>query len=301
MLLFVPTVTAASFELSIEPELGIQNGVPAGRNDSVFNTYFYGAAQVEPVWSKRNGSRDFRSTTSLHTVKYIGGPGELDIEEHLSLEREFATHSTGGTIGAAYHFLPTAYDPTSPEKYMDYSFGCNRKRSGSTGLQGTYSLNILDDVTSTRYDVRNSLYLSIGKDFTRHLHLFLKIGGAWNLSNTEGAGYIQPSGFLGTTILPDEKNMLLLQISGSCAFYQPVHVPVLTTAGRGRRQRVDTLAFTLTATKIPLTMLYCDFGRELTARATLHFYYLCVLFGRGRTYTPAVSHQCGISLEWVKN
>ena len=94
--------------------------------------------------------------------------------------------------------------------------------------------------------------------------------------------------------------MLLLQLSGSCGFYRPVYIPVLANVGKGRRERLDTLAFTLSATKIPLGMLYCDYGHELGGPVDLHLYYLFVLFGRGREYVPAVSHQCGVSVEWLK-
>jgi hypothetical protein len=185
---------------------------------------------------------------------------------------------------------------------MEYSFECEREKTGTTTLSGMYAFFLLSELASSRLDFKNVLQFKINRQIFTNIDAFLKTGCSWNISNTQGAGYVQPLAAAGITMVMNEKKMLIFQLFTSYSFFKPSNVPVLVTVGRGRwGKKTDTLTtYTLSIPRIPFTSLYCGYDWETTLHSNIHFYYMPVLFGRGQPHSLHFSHQTGIILSWSR-
>lgn len=301
--LLTATALHAGFDITVEPGAGFQTNVPDGRTDSSFSDYLFCALDAEPVWTTDTSAK-IRCVISapLNATKYIGGPGEIDIAPELSIEKSAVLHTTSATLGAAYHFMPAAYDPTIPENFLEFSLGCERENTGKHPLDGMYAFSLMKDLTTPRIDFKNVLQLTLHRNGSARVSAFIKTGCSWTVSNSEGAGYVQPRVAGGMSIPFNERNLLLLQLFAAYSFYNPMNVPVLTTVGRGRRQKkTDTLVtHVLSVPRIPFASFYGGYDRELTQHLSLHLYYTATLFGRGRRDSLLLSHQSGIIFSWYR-
>ncbi len=296
------SITLAGFGLTIEPETGFQTNLPLGTGSS-FGNHPFCTFSLEPVWATDTGGAfRFTVTGPLSATKFLGGgPEELNLESGASIGKHSPSRVTKASLGVGYHLTPAAYDPTAPGKYLECYVTCERASViGKVIPEGSYGACLISDCgATTRMDFRNLLQLKLSAGFERYL-LFAKMGFCWNVSNTEGAGYLQPLAAVGSTIDFNERNLLFFQLYTACSFYRPSTVPVLVTIGRGRRgKRTDTLlTYEHHDPKIPFTSCYCGFDRELSRRSSLHFYYMAVLFGRGTPHSLLLSHQSGIIYSW---
>ena len=303
LLLLTASALHAGFNVTVEPEAGFQTNVPDGPTDSSFGNYPFCALGAEPVWTTDTSAKiRWVISAPLNATKYIGGSGELSVAPELSFEKTAASHTTNVSLGAAYHFLPAAYDPTIPENFLEFLLGCERVNNGKLPLIGTYAFSLLNDLATSRMDFKNVLQLKLSRNNSARVPVFFKIGCSWNISNTEGAGYVQPLVAGGLSIPFKERNLLLFQVFAAYSLYKSTRIPVLTTVGRGRwGKKTDTLVtYELSVPRIPFASLYCGYDRELTQHLNMHFYYIATLFGRGRPDSLLLSHQSGILFSWCR-
>lgn len=288
----------AHFDLTVEPEAGFQTNVPNGPVDSSFGSHAFCTVGLEPSWSTDTGNTfRFVFTGPLNATKYMGGPGEAAIAPEFSIEKHVASHVTQAALGAAYHLMPVAYDPTVPEKYMEYSLRFEREQSWRIASAVMYALQLVDDIATSRKDFKNTVQFRLRRCNSARLHSFVRIGCSWNISNTEGAGYVQPFAADGMTLAVDERNLLLFHLFAAYSFYKPMNISVLVP-GRGQGKNATVITYELSEPRIPFATLYCGYDRELTLHASFHFYYMAVLFGRGEPGSLLFSHQTGIIFSW---
>jgi hypothetical protein len=300
-LMFV-SMLYAGFDLSVEPGIGFQTGVPTGPADSIYSNYPFGAFDLEPAWTSDTG-KTIRSTVAcpISMTKYFGGPYEVSIAQDLSFKRMYSTHTVRYTLTAAYCFMPTALNPTIPEKFMEYCFEYERENTDSIPLTGTYRVSLLHEIATSRMDISNILQLKNSWNISSSGKISGKIGVAWNVSNRKGAGYIQPLAGSSVTWAVNEKNLLLFQLFATYSYYEPMDIPVWVTIQRGKSgKEKDTLSYILSEPEVPYATLYCGFDREMSVHTNVHFYYMVTLFGRGQPHSLSVSHHTGILYTWCR-
>ena len=286
--------------VSVDAEAGFRSCVPGRTDDTLFGDFPVLAVNIEPEWLLHPAD-SIRLKLNLHgdALKYIGGSGELTAGPEVGIEKGFMTHISQASMGVTYNFMPSAFDPTGLERYMEYALMLERTGRGNVSLTGSYTFELQTDIGSSRMDFRNRLQLKASFHVFRYISLNVKAGGLWNLSNMEGAGYLQPILTGGIAGAVDDRTTIITQVYGACSFYKPASVPVLVRAGNSGNGKVkDTLLINQPLDAKPFVTCYIGFMRDLKPELSLHIYYMNTIFGRSRTERLYVSHQVGLCLEW---
>ena len=293
-------VLFAAVNINVEAETGFRSGIPAQTDDTLFGNYPVCAIDIEPVWLVHSVD-SIRAILNLQcdALKYIGGSGELTAGTGVGIEKRFASHASTVSTEVTCNFLPSVFDPTGLEKYMEYKLKGERTNSGKVPLTGSYTFALQSAIDATRMDFRNRLQLKASFPVFRYIHFYVKTGCLWNLSNTQGAGFLQPMVSGGAAGALDERTTVMAQVFGACSFYHPASVPVLVRAGNSKKGKVkDTLLIDQPLDRKPFTTLYFGVERDLNSELFVHFYYMNTIFSRSRTERLYLSHQVGVCMEW---
>jgi hypothetical protein len=297
LFLFIKSIYPMGFNLGIESEAGFQTGIP---NDSLLSSYPFCQLYLEPSWSEKFRNRtQFMIAAPMNVLKYIGGLEEVAVGQEVMIEKPFKHTSTQLEVSATFNHMPVAFDQTIPENFFEFSLEYSQQSIEKVPLGGTYCLSVLRDIETSRIDFKNTLKCKWSKMISSKLYIFIKIGCSWNISNFEGAGYIQPVVTGGTSVSINDKNFLLVQLYGAYSFYETMKMPVPVRAGKnGNGKVIDTLMYDLSIPGTPFASLYCDYDRELSPAIHFHFIYMPVLFGSGKPYSLHLSHRLSIMFEW---
>lgn len=286
--------------VSVDAEAGFRSCVPGRTDDTLFGDFPVLAVNIEPEWLLHPAD-SIRLKLNLHgdALKYIGGSGELTAGPEVGIEKRFMTHNSHASMEVTCNFMPSAFDPTGLECYMEYALMLERTGHGNVPLTGSYTFELQTDIGSSRMDFRNRLQLKASFHVSRYISLNVKAGGLWNLSNMEGAGYLQPFLTGGIAGAVDDRTTIMAKVYGSYSFYTPASVPVLVRAGNSGNGKVkDTLLFDQPLDGRPFATCYAGFTRDLNSALSIHLYYMNTIFGRSRTERLYLSHQIGLCLGW---
>lgn len=296
VLLWLPA-TVTGFGCYIETGCGFQSGVPENDGDTLtIGNYPFCSIDGEPSWTSDSGGiLQWEISLPINALKYINGTGELLIEQDISFEKKLRSTVAHLEFSAAYTYSPVTYDQTIPEHYFEWSLEFAQHSSGKIPFGGSYTFSLLRDIRTARLDFRHRVTVDFHYTFPRHWYLFAKIGGVWNISTVDGAGYLQPLASAGASCELNDRNMLIAHLYGAYSFYESKLIS--TFVPRGKSGKVDTLFSRVPVSRTPFATLYGDYDREIVPPLHVHAFYMFSLFKRGEPYTLYRSHQIGISLE----
>jgi hypothetical protein len=300
--MFSAPVADAEFTLALEPQAGFQTNVPGNPADTTFGNYPYCTMALKPRWISGIGNTMvFSLVLPLDAMKYIGGSGELTAGPQIVIQRTASVHSSAARLEATWNYTPAALDPTSPENYLETVLSLERDQRLHLPLTGNVAFALLNDLHSARHDFTGTLQLKVRSSTAARIPRYIKIGGAWKVSNAPGAGYLQPRLSCGITIPVNGSDFLITNLLAACSFHQGSTDTIATiVAGRGRwGRKTDTLTtYSFSTPRIPLVSGYLGYDHELSDRITLHPFYSLTGFGRGTSRNILISHECGLIFTW---
>jgi hypothetical protein len=134
---------------------------------------------------------------------------DLSMETAIAGGREWDTYRAETGFSSGWYSQPNAFDPGNPMDYSLTSFFAEYARKGKLTLTGTYHLDLLNEIGSSRADIRNSFGLKAKWNVIPALIPSFRTGFSLNNSSISTQSYAEISAAPGATLRAGDKNLFL--------------------------------------------------------------------------------------------
>jgi hypothetical protein len=298
-------VSPAPFGLDVEVESGFKTNVPRISPaspgtaqqwpDSLYENFPFLSLTLGPALTfSKNDSGAYKADLNSEFNTYIGGPGEVSVEGRLSRERESARNSLSCGLGVAYYSLAAEYDPTVPQKYLEYAFHVTDKFKRRNPLTISYDLSVLQEIGGSRIDLKNALKLKLQTKIASRLSASVKTGCILDISNSAAGGFIQPLISGGAVYAPGESDMLLMQVYAAYPIYSNSDLFIVSK----NKHKPMVPAVSIAQPRVPVSMLLLSYCRDLTPSLDINLNYDFTLLDPGGSGPIYSSNRLSISMHY---
>ncbi|MBD3347427.1 MAG: hypothetical protein GF401_20415 [Chitinivibrionales bacterium] len=293
------SMMADSFDCSLDGGGGYATDVFDVTDGTFSNSPFISFSLNPSYEHELKNNRQIDITAGFSGSKYFERYNEYDCESAFSFITPLnEKHRLSSGIGGGYYFQPGGQDADPLINYFMAGTRIEYTRSFKHPLTITCTIDYLNDIDTSRWDIKNRVWAKIQFLSNYYVMPHIKSGISWSISSNDDYAYVEFLFSSGVTATLKEKNTFLGLMYLSFKFFgdeiENTAADTLFPGNSGKNLNNEIYR----ASHTQLFYLGLSYFRKITQRTDLYVAYDWGVYASGSEETGFSSHRLSAGIDW---